>query len=204
MPFAFSCPSCGAGHSAPDHLIGRRVRCPQCQQAITVPQPPRPVAPSGDDDEEAVLSMPEREKVESEMDMTPMVDVTFLLLIFFMVTASFSLQKSIQSPLPQTDEASTNAVPDEEDDEEMVTVLLDEFNTYVVIAPDWEEEAPSEQELIRQLKRSREPGPSGIVPNRLLVKAHGDALHAKVVAALDAGVEVGMEQVQVLTVEELE
>src|SRR5688572_20269137 len=31
---------------------------------------------------------------EAEMDMTPMVDVTFLLLIFFMVTASFTMQKS--------------------------------------------------------------------------------------------------------------
>jgi biopolymer transport protein ExbD len=38
----------------------------------------------------------------------------------------------------------------------------------------------------------------------LLVKAHGDSLHEKVVAALDAGTEVGMEQVQLTTIEESE
>jgi biopolymer transport protein ExbD len=35
-----------------------------------------------------------------------------------------------------------------------------------------------------------------------LVKASGEALHEKVVVALDAGTEVGMEQVQLMTVEE--
>ena len=34
---------------------------------------------------------------ESEMDITPMVDVTFLLLIFFMITASFAMQKSLET-----------------------------------------------------------------------------------------------------------
>ena len=36
--------------------------------------------------------------IEDELDMTPMVDIVFLLLIFFMVTASFTLQKSMQQP----------------------------------------------------------------------------------------------------------
>jgi hypothetical protein len=37
-----------------------------------------------------------------------------------------------------------------------------------------------------------------------LVKAHPDSLHEKVVSALDAGTEVGMEQVQLMTVEEMD
>jgi len=44
-----------------------------------------------------------------------MVDVTFLLLIFFMVTASFTLQKSIPQPPAASDAPSTNVVEEEEE-----------------------------------------------------------------------------------------
>jgi hypothetical protein len=51
-----------------------------------------------------------RPKTSQDMDMTPMVDVTFLLLIFFMVTASFSVQKSIQRPAQKAEDPSVNVV----------------------------------------------------------------------------------------------
>ena len=51
-----------------------------------------------DADEPTLPSRPENSTPRDELDMTPMVDVTFLLLIFFMVTASFSLQKSLPVP----------------------------------------------------------------------------------------------------------
>ena len=35
------------------------------------------------------------------LNLTPMVDVVFQLLIFFMVTASFALHKTIESPTPE-------------------------------------------------------------------------------------------------------
>ena len=38
--------------------------------------------------------------------------------------------------------------------------------------------------------------------NKLLVMAHGDAMHEKVVMAMDAGTEVGMEDVKLVTVED--
>jgi biopolymer transport protein ExbD len=37
---------------------------------------------------------------EAEMDMTPMIDVTFQLLIFFMITAAFVTQKTLNMPQP--------------------------------------------------------------------------------------------------------
>ena len=139
------------------------------------------------------------------MDMTPMVDVTFLLLIFFMVTAAFSLQKSLELPKPKKDDPSVNAQQENpEEDSSYVTVFIDEFNTYRVVTVDWDVEAPSEQELLRKLREARNGDSSGTIPTKLLVRAHGDSLHEKVVAALDAGTEVGMEQVQLMTVEETE
>jgi len=162
------------------------------------PQPPPPAPPPEEDDPEPVVLKSKLE--DSEMDVTPMVDIVFQLLIFFMVTASFSLQKSMQLPKPKDDRPSAAAVPqDEEPEGDLVTVYVDSFNTYRVEAADFEEEAPSEQDLIIKLRRARAaPKP----PTRLMVKANGEALHSKVVAALDAGTAVGMEQLQLQTVEQ--
>ncbi|HUG66872.1 MAG TPA: biopolymer transporter ExbD [Pirellulaceae bacterium] len=139
---------------------------------------------------------------DTEMDMTPMVDVTFLLLIFFMVTAAFTLQKSLQVPKPNPDDPSTEVQEEEEDDSDRVTVQIDAFNTYHVITVDWEEEAPSVQDLLRFLRQARDGDSTGKVPNTLLVEANGESLHEKVVAALDAGSDTGFEEVLLLTVED--
>jgi biopolymer transport protein ExbD len=149
---------------------------------------------------------PKSPRQESEMDMTPMVDVTFLLLIFFMVTASFTMQKSLNIPKPQKDEASTQAksIQDYQDDPEYVVVRVDAVNTYHVSTAAWpdEVEAPSEQELLVKLRQARQGDGQGNIPSKLLVIANGEALHERVVTAIDSGNDVGMEEVQLLTVEE--
>ncbi|WP_145053385.1 ExbD/TolR family protein [Lignipirellula cremea] len=143
----------------------------------------------------------DRRAGESEMDMTPMVDVTFLLLIFFMVTAAFSLQRSLELPSPENNEPSTQtrSMEELENDPDYVIVRVDFYNTYQVLTPDWEEEAPSKQDLLRLLRRARGEGSN---PTSLMVIANGEAYHAKVVDAIDAGAEVGMNKVQLVTVEE--
>ncbi len=206
-------------------MAGRRMRCPKCGEEIAVTRPEKtpdkappqrrqpvpPQRPKASDDDETSSSEPvklnmRREVVDAEMDMTPMVDVTFLLLIFFMVTAAFSMQKSLEIPKPKQDEQPSTVTQqqDPEDDPSYVTVFVDEFSTYRVITVDWDVEAPSDQELLRKLREARNGDSAGNTPTKLLVKAHGDSLHEKVIAALDAGTEVGMEQVQLMTVEESE
>lgn len=44
MPIKVQCNSCGAGFKAKDELAGRRVKCPKCKQALTIPQPAQPQA----------------------------------------------------------------------------------------------------------------------------------------------------------------
>jgi biopolymer transport protein ExbD len=136
------------------------------------------------------------------MDMTPMVDVTFLLLIFFMVTAAFTMQKSFQVPTPKEDLPSTQFQESVEDG--VITVRIDEFNTFHVASSFWDEEqeAPSEQELLRRLREAKEGDGRGHVPNTLIVEAHGDATQEKVVLALDAGTEIGMEEVKLRSVDQ--
>jgi biopolymer transport protein ExbD len=153
-----------------------------------------------------IIFREKRKAEEAEMDMTPMVDVVFQLLIFFMLTASFTMQKSLNVPKPQQDEASSQAqsVEDFQNNPEFVVVRIDAVNTYHVSTAAWpdEIEAPSEQELLVRLRLARQGDAQGNVPSKLLVIANGEALHERVVTAIDAGNDVGMEEVQLLTVEE--
>src|SRR5690606_9792296 len=143
---------------------------------------------------------PNRELADAEMDVTPMVDVVFNLLIFFMVTASFSLQKAFQVPTPKTEQPSTSAVVQElEDEPDTITVRVDSNSTFRVICPEFDEEAPSDQELFLKLQAARVATPTA---NKLMVIAHGDARHDKVVAAMDAGTAVGMDGIKLMSVEE--
>ena len=135
---------------------------------------------------------------EDELDMTPMVDVTFLLLIFFMVTASFTLQKSIKQPPAQTDAPSTNTI-DEQMEDDYVEVIIDQTNTYYVTSRNEEEvEAPSEREMRSRVKDAKENSTA----TRLIIRAHVDSMHKKVVTAWDAGIAVGMDRIEIQTTEE--
>ncbi len=141
----------------------------------------------------------------TELDMTPMVDVTFLLLIFFMVTAAFSLQRALPVPTPRPDEPSANVQQrDPSEDPDIVTVHVDENNTFRVVTTQWDVEAPSKHELLIKLREAREGGDQGRRPSKLLVMANVDAMHESVVAAMDAGSQVEMEQIQLMMVEDNE
>ncbi|TWU57222.1 ExbD/TolR family protein [Rubripirellula reticaptiva] len=152
-----------------------------------------------DDEEDQVLARNKRP--EEEMDMTPMVDVTFLLLIFFMVTAAFSLQKSIEMPRQQTDAPSTNSEPEETEDLDMVEVQVDEFGSFLVMAPEWERETPGKQNLISTLKEAAGNNNDGM---RLVIKVHESAKLFALVDAMDAGTIAGYAELEVTQVEEFD
>ena len=207
------CPACGGDVTGPEPRLESSgiIECPHCGMEI-----PRDLA---DNDDMELLapskkqpSRPQllpvkfdkqrRNVIDDEMDMTPMVDVTFLLLIFFMVTAAFSLQRAFEVPAPDKDQPTTNQVVEIEEDPDFVTIRIDAYNTYYVSTSEWEKEAPSEQELRVRLRDAVRGGSEGVVPTKLLVKAHGNAFLEKVVTALDAGAELGMREVKLTTVEE--
>jgi biopolymer transport protein ExbD len=139
------------------------------------------------------------DKRRSDVDMTPMVDVTFLLLIFFMVTASFTMQKSIAVPKPKNDDPSERLNLEQDQDVETVTILIDADNAYRVVTSDDEFECPSSQEMVVRLRAAMSSDPS---PQRLIVRVHGDSTHDRTILALDAGADVGLEDVQLVTVDE--
>ncbi|MCC9599348.1 biopolymer transporter ExbD [Stieleria sp. JC731] len=259
MSIPVTCPQCGAINKVNDSLAGRRVRCPECDTAVHVPEqeavaetieatplpgsdvidaelveadadevqvleavaveaeaipaatpatpraiPSIPVTDANvaaadldEDDDEDVLKRKPRD--EEELDMTPMVDVTFLLLIFFMVTAAFSLQKSIQMPRQQTDAPSTTVVEQEEEDLTPIELQVDEYGSFLVLAADWQEETPGKQNLVTTLKRANTGGPM-----RLVIKVHEMCKLQFLVDAMDAGTIAGFTETQVTQVEEFD
>jgi biopolymer transport protein ExbD len=216
----FRCGQCGKKLKAPEEYSGRQVQCTGCGVVQTVPdlsgetrtqefapvefappmparparsEPPASAAPSGESEER--LFLPKQGLTDDGLDMTPMVDVTFLLLIFFMVTAAFALQKSIQIPTPDPSDsaAESRTVEELEEDDDYIIVRIDKDNTIWVN----DSEAPSEQELLALIKDAREGGSgTSAGPSRLLVMANGDARHEKVVMALDAGTAAGIDDVR--------
>ena len=79
-------------------------------------------------------------------------------------------------------------------------MIVDEFNTFQIVTVDWEKEAPSEQDLHAMLREARGGDRTGTIPTKLRVEPHGDSLHQKVVAALDAGTANGFEEVLLVSV----
>ena len=139
-------------------------------------------------------------RADDQVDMTPMVDVTFLLLIFFMITAAFALQKSLEVPAAAPSPSASAPTVDELE-QDAVVIRVDGDNVYWIGSPQWsaEQRAASIPEMMAQLRAARRANDA---LNRLLVEASGDATHERVVAALDAGVGAGMEEIRLLSYEE--
>lgn len=65
-----------------------------------------------------------REVEDAESDMTPMIDVTFQLLIFFMIAATYTLQKTLDLPSLKRDAEGAGAVTIEKLKEENVLAAI--------------------------------------------------------------------------------
>jgi biopolymer transport protein ExbD len=197
-----TCPLCQSTFEIPRAEPERPRRKPAAQREGPAPAPrPEAAAEAGDAVLSPVTFRSRRVQRDDDLDMTPMVDVTFLLLIFFMITAAFSLQKSLELPASDPSQPSTQATTlDEiENDPQYVIVRVDQYNTFRVVAAAWEheQEAPTKPDLLDKLRAAQASGP--VPPTHMLVMASEEALHERVVAALDAGTAIGMDDVQLIT-----
>ncbi|WDQ19555.1 ExbD/TolR family protein [Rhodopirellula sp. P2] len=180
-----------------DMRIGSPAHAAMRDELAAVSEGVEPAAFNLDDDDDDALP-PRKKRDDGELDMTPMVDVTFLLLIFFMVTASFSLQKSIQMPRQQSELPSTNNDPEETDEKDPVELEIDENGGFLVLAPEWEKETPGKQNLISALKEAVGDNRDGM---QLNIKVHENAKLQFLVDGMDAGTIAGFAALQVTEVD---
>ncbi|GAB4155170.1 MAG: hypothetical protein Tsb009_31930 [Planctomycetaceae bacterium] len=148
-----------------------------------------------DDDDDEGFSVRAAETDFEEMDLTPMVDVTFLLLIFFMITASFTIQKTLQFPPPEPkEEGATQTVTQLEDlQEDSVMVEVDENDNITVEGT----AVPDRAGLADAIQRAATEGSK--VKTDILITRHYFATHEVTVAIVDAAKEVGMQKIRMAT-----
>lgn len=139
-----------------------------------------------DDDDEEDSWGGGRAGDDEEMDLTPMVDVTFLLLVFFMITASFSIQKTLEVPPPNPDESGASQSQTIKDMEE--NSILVHIDSRDVISVD--DEPLSDPTRLADIMRSKRM-------TEVLITAHENSLHDTLTKVIDASNEIGMQKIRV-------
>ena len=117
-----------------------------------------------------------------EIQMTPMIDCVFLLLIFFMVSSTFNRQEAdISFALPGVAEQSESVeIPDEQivEIKENGSVLLNDME---YDAPD----QPDMPELLKTLQRFKETAEANKVPAMITIAPEDKVKHQRVVDVLN-------------------
>ncbi|MFG6137527.1 MULTISPECIES: ExbD/TolR family protein [Halomonas] len=129
------------------------------------------------------MRVPRRRREAVEVNLTPLIDVVFLLLIFFMVSTTFETRQALELVLPES----------------VTGVAAEASPVTVVITPEGEYRlgeralAPGELEAALEAvaSRARERG--------LVVEADGRAAHADVVRVLDRAGALDIRRVRIAT-----
>lgn len=120
-----------------------------------------------------------REPEESEIDITPMLDVVFIMLIFFIVTASFVKESGIDVNRP---DASTAEVKERGN----ILIAITDSNQV------WIDRRQVDVRSVRaNIERLRAENPEGAV----VIQADKDSKNGLLVKVMDAARQAGVENV---------
>lgn len=124
---------------------------------------------------------------EPELNLTPLIDVVFLLLIFFMVSTTFTKESDITIDLPQSSssEASRKDKP--------LEIVIDAKGQYFI----------NDNKVIntdvKTLRNALKKLASGKKDQQLVIRADGKAPHQSVINAMDAARQLGMNRLTFAT-----
>ncbi|MCH7821563.1 MAG: biopolymer transporter ExbD [Proteobacteria bacterium] len=132
-----------------------------------------------------------RPRTQPEVNMTSLIDVVFLLLIFFMVSTSFVKQSQINISLPQADSAAiVEEVPGQ------IDIMITATGTYFINGRELINNRP---ETIRNALQKVSNGNYSLP---LTISADANAKHQHVVTAMDVAGRIGFVQISIATVNE--
>ena len=129
------------------------------------------------------MKLKHKDNVKAEVDMTPMIDCVFLLLVFFMVSTTFNKQEAdISFALPGTAEQSDSVeIPDEQ-----IIQITEAGNVFL---NDLEYDAPTDPdmpELIKTLELFRQTAEANKVPAMITIAPEDNVKQQRVVDVLNA------------------
>ena len=125
---------------------------------------------------------------EASVELTPLIDVVFLLLIFFMVSTTFIRETQLKIDLPE----AAGELQEVEDD--LIEITVDRVGDYAV------NDRLLVKNDLRTLVRALEEVLSERPPSsRVIVTADANASHQAVVRAMDAAGKVGLTRLSITT-----
>ena len=130
-----------------------------------------------------------RQRTQPEVNLTSLIDVVLLLLIFFMVSTSFVKQSQITIRLP---EAESTAIVQEVP--EQIDIMITASGTYLI---NGRELINNRAETIRNSLQKLSAG-NNTLP--LTISADANAKHQDVVSAMDVAARLGFTQINIATV----
>ena len=134
-----------------------------------------------------------RPRTQPEVNMTSLIDVVLLLLIFFMVSTSFVKQSQIAISLPEGESATiVEELPDQ------IDIMITETGTYLVNGRELINNRP---ETIRNALQKVSGGNNSLP---LTISADANAKHQHVVTAMDVAGRLGFVQISIATVNDPE
>jgi len=123
---------------------------------------------------------------EASVEMTPLIDVVFLLLIFFMVSTTFIRETQLKIDLPEA------AGELQEIDDDVIEITVDRLGDYAV------NDRLLVNNDLRTLIRALEEVLAERAPtSRVIITADANATHQAVVRAMDAAGKVGLNRLSI-------
>ncbi len=135
------------------------------------------------------MNLKVRPRAEPEINMTSLIDVVLLLLIFFMVSTSFVKQSQITIRLPQADSSAVV-----EEFPEQLDIMITEQGTYLINGRELINTRP---ETIRNALQKLSGGNTRLP---LTISADANARHQHVVTAMDVAGRLVFVKISIATV----
>jgi biopolymer transport protein ExbD len=136
------------------------------------------------------MNLKPRRNEEPEINVTSLIDVVLLLVVFFMLSSNFSAEGRLRVRLPQA-----SAVPTQRASEDALVVSVSASGSYLVNGRDLVNSSPDT--LRAAIVKTAGSSPRTAV---VTIRADGRASHQSVVTAMDVLGRLGFTQMNVATV----
>ena len=124
---------------------------------------------------------------EPDVNLTPLIDVVFLLLIFFMVSTTFEHQSRIQVELPEASAEPTTP------EAESLEIIVDAQGRYFI----------GEEQVVNTQLKTLMGAITKVIGDRtdmpVIVRADANSPHQSVVTVLDATSQLGLTKISLAT-----
>ena len=127
------------------------------------------------------------EEERLDVNITPLIDVVFLLLIFFMVTTTFNQQAELRVDLPEasSEEQALEVIP--------IEITIDPSGTYFVNGQNLAKN--NAKALLQSLQKIV----AGDKDKSVIIRADANTPHQAVVTAMDTVAKVGVSKLSIAT-----